>query len=492
MSEFWAFKLDSKDASTADLCGNIQDIFKVLGSLFLPLAIVASGAWLFGSDPKAIMRAPDTYYYWKYALPWLLAPSWQAFKWTFIFGAAAITIFYICPREGKKQVLLALAASYLLGLLHFRATFLYVAALLTLWLGQRIGRNWMLRGAIAAAGLATALLGSFLAPPGRIALAISFTAYIAIKSWSFFSDNAGPGCRPRFEDFALYFTGGFPCGFVTPWYDYNHFTKSFLPTSQWECAKKGILSVYWGLLKLAAGYFIETYRRSLGFSVNFRDLPAINGGYLRGGDLWLLAAILVGVHWMQLIGCYEVIQGLTRIFGFDVENQFNRPWQASSPLDFWRRFSRHNRGYLLKYVVFPAYRLWPSAYATLAAGFIVSALFNFMVRQNWWEAPRSQVHDYAWVLLIFRAGFLGLCFIELAFLKKYPTPISQQTEGGAGRLRRMVGSVATMAAIILLFAPMPAILRLYDTPPNLIPGRTLVGRYCYLYQTMLFPFIKTH
>lgn len=71
--------------------------------------------------------------------------------------------------------------------------------------------------------------------------------------------------------------------------------------------------------------------------------------------LWYLGLVLVVFFVAEQMGTLNVLQGVTKICGYNVSNQLNRVWLSTSFLDVWRRGSYNSRLYMMNYFFMPTY-----------------------------------------------------------------------------------------------------------------------------------------
>lgn len=97
-----------------------------------------------------------------------------------------------------------------------------------------------------------------------------------------------------------------------------------------------------------------------------------------GAAAWAQCAAAYLMAYLWISSWYDLAVGLARLFGMNLPCAFRYPLLATSPIEFWRRFSVFNRGFLLELVYKPlgGSRTAPlrNIYLTfLAAGFLFGA-----------------------------------------------------------------------------------------------------------------------
>ncbi len=166
--------------------------------------------------------------------------------------------------------------------------------------------------------------------------------------------------------------------------------------------RRGFASVGWAALKIPCVVVLG------------RDvLPRF--GYHRGYDAlraaprWALWTCLLAsyLYWLILVSAkFDLMVALFRFFGVNVDDNFNWPLLATSPVDLWRRWNIYNRRLLLKFVYFPLGGNRRRVYRNIMATFLASALLlhtGFMGSPWLWVDP-AQLRD--WLLYFALQGLL--------------------------------------------------------------------------------------
>lgn len=136
-------------------------------------------------------------------------------------------------------------------------------------------------------------------------------------------------------------------------------------------------------------------------------------GYARGfaaleaAPRWSLWACLLlsYLYWALLISAkFDLMVALFRFFGVNVDDNFNWPLLATSPVSLWRRWNVYNRRLLLKFVYFPLGGSRERVYRNILATFLASALLlhTGYLGSPWWGLNPSQLRD--WVLYFAAQG----------------------------------------------------------------------------------------
>lgn len=86
---------------------------------------------------------------------------------------------------------------------------------------------------------------------------------------------------------------------------------------------------------------------------SYVSLVYANVGQMAGPHL-VAATVLFAVQlYMDFSGCCDIALGAARILGFDLIENFNSPFQATSFGDFWRRWHISMTGWFRDYIYFP-------------------------------------------------------------------------------------------------------------------------------------------
>lgn len=313
-------------------------------------------------------------------------------------------------------------ASYLLLVSIAVVTFFYplpslILFFLTLWvylLGVALHRVARGKKALLVAGLLVpvVLLAIYKYPPvyARVApllslpptpLAFTGISYFTFKFWHYLVDiYRGKTVPARLRDFLLYIYF-FPTYLAGPIERIQHFRENIyrpLPPVN-ENIAAGLERIVQGLFKklvLAAylGDFVQ-----LIYSKADRS-P------------WFLLWAAVYAYSLQIYfdfsGYTDIAIGTARLFGYDIMENFNRPYLQENIADFWRNWHMTLTGWLREYVFYPVRqglsRLFMGKYESLAA--FLARVINMIVCGIW--------HGSGWNFLLWGLYHgLGLGFYRL-------------------------------------------------------------------------------
>ena len=178
----------------------------------------------------------------------------------------------------------------------------------------------------------------------------------------------------------------------------------FLPQSNmpkkmlWENISLGVKLIIWGFfLKLVIADRISIFIDSIYGSIE-----------IQSGKTIIIYHILYTIQiYADFAGYTDIARGISKIFGYDLLENFNRPLLSYSLTDFWRRWHISLSSWINDYVYTPLtlkFRNWG------LFGIIISLFISFIIVGIW--------HGALWTFVIF--GILQGLFltIELLTLKK--------------------------------------------------------------------------
>ena len=471
--------------------------------LLLPLACVIVVCDRFGLDPiwQSSPYRMITYYF-----PQSIDGNWRVYEALLLELCALLIAFHWCPLSRKKIFLTLLAVGLVARFLGASFTLFYFCGAICLWLGFR--RGWSSNAQcilLTIFGIVGGLSALYLLDGYARVLAFGLMVMTMLKGYSEIVDLAVNRATPPFCDHFLAWVGGFPCNFVGPRYPYSSFTRSFLARPWWEIAKDGVVLIYAGLAKLVLVYAFDMWKsRYVGIDLQ----PFRLGPYLTSGDLWAHSFLELLATLLALTGIFQFQQGLCRLFGYDVENQCDKPWLSSSPLDFWKRLTAIDRNYMLKYVFYPTYRVFQSPYLPL---FIVFSLLagseflegHFVVHWPHWPLiAQAGIREAVFVCL-----FSTACCLQIVVGRRR-SAIEKDGSSEPSVVRNLVSTAALWFFLVAFCIQRWVFPSPLSPGPTQIPGRTTTERYVGLFGRMtglvsppplralqpLFPdgFSKTH
>jgi alginate O-acetyltransferase complex protein AlgI len=168
----------------------------------------------------------------------------------------------------------------------------------------------------------------------------------------------------------------------------------------------GLMLIVWGLfLKLVLadrlGLFVDPVYNNLH---EYSGLPLIIATYLYALQIYF-----------DFSGYTLIAIGIARLFGFNLTNNFNSPYLATSIADFWRRWHISFSRWILDYIFKPLqmqwrnWKNWGSA-AALIITFLVSGLWH---GASWGYLIWGVLHGIFMAIAVFTAP------LERKLLKKY-------------------------------------------------------------------------
>ena len=193
---------------------------------------------------------------------------------------------------------------------------------------------------------------------------------------------------------------------------------------------RGFVGVAWALAKIPVILYLE--RRVLptwGYERGF--------GALHSAPWWSLWACLLASYldWAILISAkFDLMAALFRFFGVNVDDNFNWPLLATSPVTLWRRWNVYNRRLLLKFVYFPLGGSRSHVYRNILCTFLASALLlhTGYLGSPWLGLNPFQLRD--WLVYFFAQGVLvcgAYWWVNRPFWGRLPTA-ARWSLAGAG------------------------------------------------------------
>lgn len=113
----------------------------------------------------------------------------------------------------------------------------------------------------------------------------------------------------------------------------------------------GLQLILWGLFKK----LVIAQRASVVVSTVYNDL----GKYYKSGSILFLAMVLAVVDlYADFSGYMDIAQGVSALFGIEIESNFKRPFFSKSAAEFWRRWHITLGTWFKDYVYMPIV-VWP-------------------------------------------------------------------------------------------------------------------------------------
>ncbi len=316
----------------------------------------------------------------------------------FAFLPAVIIGYYgLKPLLGKKFrnvfLLLASYTFYLFGA-HGFAAFLLVSTLIDYLLGlaidrhRRLARWWVALSLVLNLGLLAyfkytnffiAEINAWFSSPGfgplsrpQIVLPIGIS-FFTFQKISYIVDVYRRHTRAlsNFFDFALY-VAMFPQLVAGPIVRFKDIWEQLqMRCETWERFYTGSLRFCWGLAKkvLIADACGQIADAAFG----------LNAGLLDFKIAWLGAVAYTFQIYFDFSAYSDMAIGLARLFGFELLENFNRPYAALNITDFWRRWHISLSGWFRDYLYIPLggnRKAWGRTFFNLATVFTLCGLWH--------------------------------------------------------------------------------------------------------------------
>lgn len=234
----------------------------------------------------------------------------------------------------------------------------------------------------------------------------------------------------------------FPALPVSP----SEFFKGFKPHRRHPIDKvflHGAGSVAWGACKIAINLLVM---HKLLLVVNFGRMFDVMHT-LSIAEVWGIVLLNYILWYFYLSGLYGVSLGIANMCGIRIRPNFINPMFARDPLDLWKRWNIHYRGWLLRVFYFPIWWKYKITYLNVLIVFIISALshtFTSLFKT-----------EFAWgEFIYFIVQAFGVMFIML--LKRGSEVGGDVEKGGMFRVKTILSIAATYVYMslvhVLLFA----------------------------------------
>ena len=159
-----------------------------------------------------------------------------------------------------------------------------------------------------------------------------------------------------------------------------------------DTLRRGFAALSWVAVKIPCVLWLErAVLPGWGYARGFEALHAAPRA-----ELWACALVSY-VHWALLISLkFDLLAGLFRFFGVNVDDNFRWPLLATSPVDLWRRWNIYNRRLLLKFVYFPLGGNRAHVYRNIFATFLGSALIlhTGYCGSPWWGLSTGDLQNW--------------------------------------------------------------------------------------------------
>jgi len=284
---------------------------------------------------------------------WILPPDVSGARAWFLTVFSALFVFLISPAGFLAVTFLIVTAWLVQPLLQMRKRWLLFAAIALMLAPLILSRTTGEYGALYTFGLAFATV--------KI-LGIVIESYAKSKSYPF-----------RQIALFLYF---FPLFTVGPVEQADKFSEEQMPKAPEPVAIPiGLARAIYGLF-LAQFVCNQLIAGLLGAPV---FSPVDNFANLTFATAWALVILKFLYTYLNFVAFSEIAIGTSRLFGFNVIENFNLPLIASNVQDFWRRYHISMGNWITRYLFFPVVgflkKSWSNYVATMFA-FVIFGLWH--------------------------------------------------------------------------------------------------------------------
>lgn len=267
----------------------------------------------------------------------------------------------------------------------------------------------------------------------------------------------------RFVLYSVYF----PKVLVGPIEDYMSFQRNVDAYPQIPQVARGIFLIALGLFK---GLVVST--RALDFYVRASASYGLDEKPVL--FFWITAVMSTVTIYSDFSALVDIGRGASLLLGIKLSPNFDRPYLATSPVDYWRRWHISLGIWMRKYVFFPVLLRTRSTYFAIATTMLVVAIWHgFHVEIFVWAAAWAvlqclhlfitqslgyRINGKSWlgrafaIFLTFHASALiGLfTFLRLFFKQELPSPerFSDERIWNAIREHRFLGLFIALVVVL--------------------------------------------
>lgn len=311
-------------------------------------------------------------------------------SWSFIaFLAISALVFSIAPRRWRARYVFPATTLVFIFLVMPSniAAFVVLGFVGLLWISTRIICQWPTRATqIAVLAMILIVFGwmksyeflAFLPFAGLVPATIGLS-YMLIRSMQLLVDMAStPTLRPRFLQVFGFMTS-WPCLISGPIQRYQEFQDQQLSMEAYTISGDVLFSA---LRRIIKGYFFVLVLADATKHV-WLGLQEISlaGQYpiaLAGAQVAFLSHLF-----FDFSGYMHIVIGASYLFGLQLPENFDRPWQSRSFLEFWGRWhmtmSNWFKTYVFNAVLMALFKRWPSVKLSDFHGGVAFFLTFFLV-----------------------------------------------------------------------------------------------------------------
>jgi len=285
--------------------------------------------------------------------------------------------------------LLAIAAAHVIWLLPERRAFDGMALFTVAVIGWQSPETlaWLLAASIltwavlaraqagssqnwAAGLLAVLLLGGFVAAQFTNGLLWIGASYFTLRLLHVVGDWWTRTLSPPSLLELLRYQLFLPVMVVGPIHRYQTFARQ-VARRRWEA------QAYWtGLERCLIGFFMAHVLGSYAMNIVEVRTAGLFAYPDRFAVVWLLSALAWIKLYFIFAGLSEIALGASRIAGLQLEENFNKPWRASSLLDFWNRWHMSLTNWSRDYAYRPVMAISRSPILGVVAAMLVIGLWH--------------------------------------------------------------------------------------------------------------------
>lgn len=342
----------------------------------------------------------------------------------FVLGILAANLIWLIPERRAFDAMVLMTAAVIGWQSPETLAWLFSATVLTWaalkWSDRRAAHN------LAASVIAVLLLGGFVAAQFTSGLLWIGASYFTLRLLHVIGDWWTRSLSPPPFMELLRYQFFLPVMVVGPIHRYQTFSRQ-VARRRWDPQS------YWiGLERCLLGFFMAHVLGSYAMGSVETRVEAMVGNPGRFDTVWILSALEWAKLYFVFAGLCEIALGASRIAGLQLEENFNRPWRATSLLDFWNRWHMSLTNWSRDYAYRPVMAISRSPILGVIAAMLVIGLWHAIspyyllwaiwqasgiLLSRWLGSRLPALHLPSWIKLpLVAVGILGWLSLARPFI----------------------------------------------------------------------------
>lgn len=368
----------------------------------------------------------------------------------FLFFLATIIFLFSCPLGKFKKYISCFLFSTLMCF-YFKIYFLAlcVFAFILLYSGLKVSLKKNKLGLLLITIGFVYLYYICQYQSGVSRLAFLLLAQVVFATYSIYWDIHRKVADLSIMDcWILMFT--LPGGVFAIFYSYHELKKSFMNTDYSAISRSGVFLLLKGLLLAFAATVLEsafwpvisvdTYQvKTLATSIGGQSIKA-----------WYFAMLFLVFFILEQVATLHIIQGITRILGYNVAQQSQNLILSRSTLDFWRRNSYNSRVFMMNYFFMPTFLKTKSLFLSNVSVWFMYVVITSIAAGG---INSSSLYSYdnrieIWVGQFFK---FGVFFFIASYLEmKLQTLFAKNQSLRKSKIKRFLYNIILYAILIMI------------------------------------------